>query len=105
MASKANHIFISEIDLVWSKTVDKINLYNLASNNFITVTEIAKIIIKEMQLKKTHLIYSGGTVGWVGDVPIVRINNQKIRKLGWKNQYTSRQAVVKTVQVLLKNYK
>ena len=96
---------IRAIDLVWKKSKEKINLYNLASNSFIMVTEIAQIILQEMSLKKAHLIYKGGKVGWTGDVPIVRINSQKIKKLGWKSEHTSRQAVIKTVKVLLKNQK
>ncbi len=92
---------IDAIDLVWKKSKDKINLYNIASDSFITVTDIAKIIIKEMQLKNTKFQYTGGKVGWTGDVPVVRINNKKIEKLGWKSLHTSRQAVTKTVQILL----
>lgn len=93
---------IKAIDLVWSKTNDKINLFNIASNSFITVTEIAEIIIHEMNLKNTKLIYSGGSIGWIGDVPIVRIDNSKINKLKWNSKHTSTEAVEKTVKFLLR---
>ena len=92
---------IAAIDLVWKKGKEKINLYNIASNSFITVTEIANVILEEMGLDKTKLSYTGGSIGWKGDVAIVRIKNTKINKLGWKSNYTSKQAVRKTVRVLL----
>ncbi|MCL5783759.1 MAG: NAD-dependent epimerase/dehydratase family protein [Patescibacteria group bacterium] len=92
---------IAAIDLVLKKGKDSINLYNIASNSFVTVTEIAKIILEEMGLKDTKLNYTGGSIGWKGDVAIVRIKNTKINKIGWKSNYTSKQAVRKTVRVLL----
>ena len=104
-----SYIYIEDVlqavDLVWKKAKAKINLFNLASNSFITVTEIAKIILQEKNLTKTRLVYTGGNVGWAGDVPIVRINSQKIRRLGWKSRYPSSQAVRKTVQILLQSKK
>lgn len=92
---------IDAIDLVWQKSKDAINLYNISSDTFITVKEIANIVIKEMGLEKVRIVYTGGKRGWKGDVPIVRINNKKIEKLGWKSKYTSKEAVRKTIQVLI----
>lgn len=94
---------IDAVDLVWGKPREKINIYNIASNSFISVTEIADEILRQMNLSNRTIIkYTGGNIGWKGDVPIVRIKNTKIRKLGWKNKYTSKQAVSKTVKELLR---
>lgn len=37
--------------------------------------------------------YSGGTGGWVGDVPEYRYDISKINRLGWKAEKSSDEAV------------
>ena len=37
--------------------------------------------------------FAGGTRGWKGDVPIVRFDTTKLRKLGWTNRRTSVEAL------------
>lgn len=94
---------IKAVDLVWNKANENINIYNIASKSFITVTEIAKEILKQMKLKNTKIEYTGGNIGWKGDVPVVRIDNHKINKLGWMEKFSSKQAVSHTISDLLKN--
>ncbi len=91
---------IKAIDLVTRKAKKKINIFNIASNSFITVNSIADIITKEMNIKPKRS-WTGGKIGWKGDVAKVRINNSQITKLAWKPKYNSRQAVQKTVRVIL----
>ena len=93
---------INAILLVISKSKEKINIFNIASSDFIDVSSIAKLVISGMNLKNVKLNYSGGKVGWKGDVPIVRIDAQKIKKIGWQPEYNSSQAVKKTIGELLK---
>jgi len=104
-----SYLYIDDVlqafDLVWRKTKEKINLFNLASNSFVTVTEIAKIILRAKNFSNTQLVYTGGKVGWTGDVPVVRIDSQKIKRLGWRCQFSSHQAVEKTVKILLNTKK
>jgi UDP-glucose 4-epimerase len=38
-------------------------------------------------------MFAGGTRGWKGDVPIVRFDTTKLRKLGWTNRRTSVEAL------------
>ena len=95
---------INCIDLVTKKSKQKINIFNIASNSFITVNSIADIICKEMKVKPKRN-WSGGKIGWKGDVAKVRIDNDKILKLGWKPKYNSREAVKKTVRIVLEKDK
>lgn len=88
------------IDLVTKKSKEKINIFNIASNSFITVNSIADVIVKEMEIKPKRT-WTGGKIGWKGDVAKVRIDNGKILKLGWKPQYNSKEAVKKTIRVVL----
>jgi UDP-glucose 4-epimerase len=73
----------------------------LTSTDFITVTEIANIIVRTMDLQNVKLIYTGGNVGWKGDVPIVRLNPISIKKLGWTPKYTTKLAVQQATEDLL----
>ena len=41
----------------------------------------------------TAFEYTGGDRGWKGDVPVVRLNTDRIRALGWKNERSCREAL------------
>ncbi len=92
---------IDAVYLVWKKAKNRVNLFNISSNSFITVSEIAEAVVKGMKLKNVDIIYTGGNRGWKGDVPVVRISNGALKKIGWKCNYTSKQAVKKTIEVLI----
>jgi len=97
-----SYIYIDDIvnalRTVEKNTLNGYNYYNVATLDSITVTEIADITVKIMGLQNVKYQYTGGDRGWKGDVPIVRLNSHKIRKLGWTNQYTTLQAIQMSVQ-------
>lgn len=100
-----SYIYVDDV-LEAVRTVEKAGLetfepYNVATLDRITVTEIANIVIRAMKLGNVKFNYTGGNRGWNGDVPVVRLNSEKIRKLGWNNQYTSAQAMEKAVKTML----
>jgi UDP-glucose 4-epimerase len=94
---------ISAINLVWAKTREPINIFNIASNTYITVEEIAEIVIDSMGLSDTEILYTGGARGWKGDVPVVRLDTSRIEALGWRTRFTSREAVQQTVKDILES--
>jgi UDP-glucose 4-epimerase len=47
------------------------------------------------------LAFSGGDRGWKGDVPIVRLNSQRLRASGWENRYTAKQAIRQSLEEML----
>jgi len=71
---------------------------NVATEDYITVNKIANIVVKKMDIGNVKYLYSGGDRGFKGDVPIVRFNTNYIRNLGWKNAYTSEEAILKAVE-------
>jgi UDP-glucose 4-epimerase len=74
---------------------ERYNVYNVATGDYITVTEIAELALECLELDPSavKLAYTGGDRGWKGDVPIVRLNSDRIRALGWKCERTSREAL------------
>ncbi len=82
------------------KTVD---FYNLGSEDWITVREIAEIVSEEMNLTPEFIFTGGvdGGRGWKGDVKLMRLSIEKAKKTGWKPKLNSYQAVRRTVKELL----
>lgn len=68
-------------------------VFNVATEDYITVTEIAEVAMEVLGLRDVAFEYTGGDRGWKGDVPVVRLNSDRIRALGWKNERTCREAV------------
>jgi UDP-glucose 4-epimerase len=70
-------------------------VYNVATGDYITVTEIAQLAIEIAGLPagQVQLDYTGGDRGWKGDVPVVRLNTARIQALGWTCKRNTRQAL------------
>jgi UDP-glucose 4-epimerase len=75
--------------------------FNVATGDYITVTEIAELALEVLGLHDTAFRFSGGDRGWKGDVPVVRINTERIRALGWSNAMSSRQALAASMTSML----
>jgi len=71
------------------------DVFNVATGDYVTVTEIAELAMEVVGLQagSTRFEYTGGDRGWKGDVPVVRINTDRIRAIGWSNERTGRQAL------------
>jgi UDP-glucose 4-epimerase len=97
------HVYdvLDAIFLVQKKSNARFNVFNLSSNSFVTVTQIADAVIKGLKLKNVKREYTGGKIGWKGDVAVVRLNNARLKKLGWKPKYDSKSAVKATVLSLI----
>lgn len=80
---------------------DIVNVYNLGTGDYITVKEIADLVIENMNLKDVAIKFGKDSFGWKGDVPIVRLNDSKIRRLGWENKYNTRQAMIASIKSML----
>jgi UDP-glucose 4-epimerase len=82
-------------------------VYNVATGDYITVTEIAHLAIDALGLQKENvrLNYSGGDRGWKGDVPIVRINTDRIRSIGWSNERMSAGALDAAMKSMLVDFR
>jgi UDP-glucose 4-epimerase len=94
---------IDAIMFVYKQSDDGYNFYNVSSQGKTTVNRIADIICKEMSLTNTKYLYTGGNVGWKGDVPTFEYNYDKIRNLGWNAKYSSDEAVQLTVRRVLED--
>lgn len=80
-------------------------IYNLGVEGATTVTKIADIICEKKGLAGVKYNYTGGNIGWKGDVPKFQYDLSKIYATGWKARYNSDEAVAKTVEMVLADRK
>ncbi|MCF2444414.1 NAD-dependent epimerase/dehydratase family protein [Dyadobacter sp. CY345] len=91
---------VEAILFVWSNTSDPINIFNIGVDSRTKVKEMAQIVLEESGLDR-EIRYTGGSRGWVGDVPEFEYDLTKIHNLGWKAKHSSTEAVRKAVQQIL----
>ncbi len=77
--------------------------YNVATGDYITVSEIARLVCQcaGLDSEQVAFTFTGGDRGWKGDVPIVRLNTDRIRALGWKCSRSSEEALRAAVLAML----
>ena len=79
---------------------ETVNTFNVGSEDWISVTEIADIISKEMRLTPEYA-FTGGSRGWVGDVPKMQLDICRLKNLGWIPGLSSRESVRSAVKSAL----
>lgn len=78
-------------------------VYNISvKSEGTTVTHIAEIVVDVLGLENVKFKYTGGDRGWKGDVPRFAYDISKVLATGWEPQYTSDEAVRKTVMDAVK---
>jgi UDP-glucose 4-epimerase len=94
---------LSAIFCVLEKGFDKnIQSFNVSNDDLITVREIVKIILNEMNLTSTRVEYGTTPYGWIGDVPEIKLINSKIKSYGWKYKYSSEESIREASRFLIK---
>lgn len=75
-------------------------IFNLGHTQTLTVSEVAKIIIHELNLQNVQFKTTGGVRGWIGDSPIVRLDISKVQSLGWTPRVSIEEGIRQTVTYL-----
>lgn len=93
---------VEAVLLASRRSRERFAIYNVATD-YITVTEIAHLAAECAGLNPSEVKfeYTGGDRGWKGDVPIVRLNTDRIRGLGWVCGSGSRQALRDSMMAML----
>lgn len=93
---------IKAIMVAIEKANDKINIFNLGTDEYCEVNNSIGWITKELGVRP-ELIYTGTEKGWIGDNPFIFLDCSRIRGLGWKPEFSIQQGVIKTVTYLQEN--
>jgi UDP-glucose 4-epimerase len=77
--------------------------YKVATGDYITVREIVGLALEVLGLDPagTEVEYGPNPRGWKGDVPIVRLNTDRIRGLGWSQTAGSAEALRRSMTEML----
>ena len=100
---KKSYLYVKDcIEAIWTAlthTNQKINLFNLGTDEYVTVNDSISAICEVMNVSP-QITYSGGERGWVGDNPFIFLDCTRIKSLHWKATHTIRQSIQKTVHFL-----
>ncbi|MDM7934313.1 MAG: NAD-dependent epimerase/dehydratase family protein [Methanothrix sp.] len=83
---------------------EEINIFNIGSSDSLEVREIADIVVRRMGLSDVRYRYTGGVDGrgWKGDVRVMLLSIERIRRLGWAPRLGSAGAIEAAVEALLR---
>ncbi len=84
------------------KAKNQVEIFNIGSNEWISVKEIANKVCERMGLRPKFK-FTGGRRGWKGDVPVMLLDIRKIRSLGWTPKYSIERGLDLTLDYLLKS--
>ena len=96
---------ISSMIYIRSDVNEKINLYNIASNdNGVTVKFIAEEVIRIVS-PNANIIYGKENKGWTGDVPKFFYSTKKLTNIGYTSKINSKESVKLAVKQIYNSLK
>ena len=88
-----------------NNTKEKIEIFNIGSEDSIEIMNVAKIVCKNMNLENT-LIYTKEEeedgIGWKGDIKKAHLDIQKLKSLGWNTNLSSIESADLTSKEIIK---
>jgi UDP-glucose 4-epimerase len=81
------------------------DVFNVGTEDSLTVSDIADIVVERMGISGVHYEYTGGARGWKADVPVYKLDTRKIRGRGWSSRRNSREAVTDAVDAMIHDLK
>lgn len=80
----------------------KFDVFNVATDDYITVKEIADlaVMVSELDPSQVRYEFTGGDRGWKGDVPLVRFDVTRVKSLGWRATRTSKEAMRDAIKAM-----
>lgn len=84
---------------VVEKSADKVNIYNLGTDEYCKVDESIGWICDHLGVSPERR-YTGGERGWIGDSPFIFLDCAKVRSLGWKPKLSIREGIIKSLTYL-----
>ncbi len=106
-SQRKSYMYISDcIDatLHIAEKVDCFEVFNVGSEEWLSVKELAELTVKELNLKNVEFHYTGGKQGWSGDVPLVLLDVSKLKKIGWTPKVTIEEGVKRYVRWLVERF-
>jgi UDP-glucose 4-epimerase len=80
-----------------------LEIFNVGSDDQVDTNSIARIIINQLGLQ-TKIRYASEQKdgrGWKGDIKNMLLSTEKLKKIGWRNNYSSEESVSLTVKNII----
>jgi UDP-glucose 4-epimerase len=87
--------------LIADQDASAYDYFNAATEDYLTVRDIADLVVARLGASNVRYDYTGGDRGWKGDVPIVRFDTRKLRSRGWHNRRTCAEAIVDSIDSMI----
>jgi len=91
---------IDQIFFAFKNSHDKVNIFNVGSEDHISVIKIAQLVSDKMRLSP-KFNFTKGELGWKGDIPRMLLSIEKLKGLGYMPKYNSSDSVKKTIDGML----
>jgi len=87
----------------WKASRGGFEAYNVGSEDWITVNDVADVVVEVMGLQNVKRVYKPVLhgVGWLGDVKKIALKVEKLKSLGWRPRLRSREAVAEAARRVL----
>jgi UDP-glucose 4-epimerase len=78
-------------------------VYNVATGDYVTVAEIARLAAEcaDLDPDSVRYDYAGSDRGWKGDIPVVRLNIDRIKSRGWRPELSSPEALREAMRAMI----
>jgi UDP-glucose 4-epimerase len=96
-----SYIHVSDVVSAMLTLLDRgwegFQIFNAGTGDYVTVNEIADLVVQRMGLEGVRYEYTGGPRGWKGDVPVVRFRSDRLAALGWRCAHSSAEALLDSI--------
>ncbi|HJK02061.1 MAG TPA: NAD-dependent epimerase/dehydratase family protein [Methanocorpusculum sp.] len=89
--------------MVYAPTVsnETFNVFNIGTEDRISVKRIAELIVEEMDLENVSFNFTGNERGWIGDIPQMQLSVEKLKAMGWEPRINSEESVRQAIRAAL----
>ena len=89
--------------LFLNKKMKDTDIFNLSNSTVTSVKTIADIAVRKLRLSDVKYTFSGGYngSGWIGDVKFSHLDPKKSVNYGWKNKFSSDEAVERATEEMV----
>jgi UDP-glucose 4-epimerase len=88
---------LSGIDIALKNQEVMYEVFNVSNNSSTSVSRIAEMVLSELGLQKTEILYQSSDRGWKADIPKYSMSSKKLFDFGWKINYVSDEAVKRSI--------
>lgn len=91
------------VDIGFRRFDSGIEIFNVGDDDQIDTNSIARIIIAQLGLQ-TEIRYASEQKdgrGWIGDVKNMLLSTEKLEKMGWKFNHSSKDSVSLTIENII----